>query len=67
THEHHYDPLTADHRPRRRKNPGVYIGVAIAILAHVGLFFYLWKVKFEVHYKEYSDEATKVELVAPPP
>jgi protein TonB len=64
---HHYDPLTADARPRRRGG-GFATGVAVAVVFHIGIGAYLWKAKFEPKYQEFSDEAVKVSLLkAPPP
>ena len=59
---HHYDPLTDERRPRRRGN-GFLVGVGIAFAIHAGIGYYLWKVKFEPKYQEYSDQAVKVKLL----
>ena len=63
----HYDPLTANGIGRKKRHAGVAIGI-VAVF-HLALGVYLWKAKFETKYKEYSDQATKVQLVkaAPPP
>ena len=63
-----YDPLTSD--GPRKKNKGFTIGLIIAFVFHAALGLYLWKVKFNPHYKSYSDEKVKVDIihpVAPPP
>ena len=64
--EPHYDPLTSE-RPRRRRNGGLITALSIALVAHAALGFYLWKAKFEVKYKEFSDTAVKVDILKPPP
>ncbi|HLI67174.1 MAG TPA: energy transducer TonB, partial [Caulobacteraceae bacterium] len=66
--EHHYDPLTSERPPRRRRN-NFAISLGVALLIHAVLGVYLWKTKFEPKYQEYSDTAVKVKLLkaAPPP
>jgi protein TonB len=63
--ERQYDPLTSE--GRRRRGNGFGIALTVAVVAHIALGFYLWKAKFEVKYKEFSDEAVKVNLLKPPP
>jgi protein TonB len=64
-----YDPLTAEGRPRRNRR-GFMTGVAVAVIVHLGVGYYVWKAKFEPKYQEFSDIAEKVALVKekkPPP
>ena len=66
--EYHYDPLTDEGRTRRKRGRWFSTALAVAVVVHIALGWYLWKVKFETKYKEWSDEATKVQLLkAPPP
>ncbi|MFN9711369.1 MAG: energy transducer TonB, partial [Alphaproteobacteria bacterium] len=44
--------------PKPRARPGTMIALILALVAHVGLGFYLWTTRFEPKYKEYSDEVT---------
>jgi protein TonB len=60
-----YDPLTAEGRPRRGRR-GFLIGVAVAVVVHLGIGAYIWKAKFEPKYQEFSDEAVKVALLKAP-
>ena len=48
--EHHYDPLTDEGRTRRGRGSWFLYAIAIAAVVHIGLGWYLWKVKFETKY-----------------
>jgi hypothetical protein len=63
---HHYDPLV-DAPPKRRRKGGMAAPVIVSIVIHGLLGYYIYKSKFEPKYKEYSDEAVKVDIVKPPP
>ena len=62
----HYDPLTSMGK-KSKGGGGFAMAVTIAFILHGLLGLYLWKVKFEPQYKEYSDDATKVDIIKPPP
>ena len=70
---HHRDPILDP--PRRRKGKGAFglnnstllaIGTFIVAL-HALLFYYLYKQRFELELRQYSDESVEVELVEPIP
>jgi protein TonB len=62
-----YDPLTDERPRRRRKSGGLIVALAVVLLAHVALLLYLYKAKFEAHFRDFTDQATKVAIVKPPP
>ena len=62
--EHHYDPLL-DGGKKKRKNPGKTIAIVLSILVHAALFYYIYITKFVIKFKDFSDEAVKVDLVKP--
>jgi len=53
--------------PPKKSNRGLTIAIIGSVLVHVLLGFYLWKSKFEVSYREYSDDVTDVALIKPAP
>jgi len=55
----HYDPLTSEGKTGKGGS-SFAIAVAAAFVLHGLLGLYLWKVKFNPNYKEYSDEAAAV-------
>ncbi len=65
---HHYDPLTDEGRTGRKTNRFL-IALIIAGIVHLALFGYIYRLKIIAKFKDYSDQATKVELrkAAPPP
>ncbi len=61
-----YDPLTSERPPRRRKS-GLVPGIALATVLFAGIGYYVWSVRFEAKFQEFSDQAVKVNILHPPP
>jgi protein TonB len=63
--EHHYDPLWDEGRSTKKRKKGASVAIIVSIVVHAALFYYVYKTKFVPVYREYSDEAVKVDLVKP--
>jgi len=53
--------------PKKKRSTAVTVAIVGSIVFHAALGLYLWKSKFEVKYKEYSDDVTDVALIKPVP
>lgn len=62
---HRYDPLWGAAGKKKRLGSGTKVAIAISILVHAGLFYYVYETKFVVHYKEYGDQAISAEIFRP--
>jgi protein TonB len=63
THPHH-NPFDV---PVKKRSTGATVAIIISIAVHAALGVYLWKTKFEVNYKEYSEDVTDVAIIKPAP
>ncbi len=53
--------------PKPKPNKWLIVAVTLAVLLHLIIFYVLYKQKFEVNYKEYSDDVTDVSIIKPAP
>lgn len=57
-----------DEPPRRPPSRALVAALGLAVLVHAGLAAYLWKARFDPHYRQAPDDAvTEVQLVTPAP
>lgn len=60
-------PRGLPERRARRRGFGAVVAVLVSLSLHAMMGVYLWKAKFETHYREYSEDVTNLELVKPRP
>src|SRR5688572_26836819 len=53
--------------PVVKRGRGTTIAIVVSIIFHLALGIYLLKARFDMEYKEYSDEVTDVALIKPVP
>src|SRR3954468_6950615 len=53
--------------PRARQSKGVTIAIIASIVVHLVIGLYLWRVKFNPHYRTFQDEKLDTQLIKPPP
>jgi protein TonB len=66
------DTTTHVHRspfdePAPQKPKGLIAALIIAVIVHALIGYFIWKNKFEMEYREYSDDVTDVAIVKPAP
>jgi protein TonB len=60
-------PMDFTQRAPRVRRAGVAAGIVFSLLCHAGVGYYVWKMKFDAAYNEFSDHAVAVVLFRPPP
>jgi periplasmic protein TonB len=66
------DTTTHVHRspfdePVKQRPKGLVVALIIAVIVHALIGYFIWKNKFEMEYREYSDDVTDVAIVKPAP